>query len=138
MLGLGMELRPQHAWFAFGLAALCICVAVAYAVYENRRPATATAPPEPPAMFPLPAVRLPRPVQPAPPAAPAPKAPSPGTPPTAQLVQVYPGGWVWNPEWHDYYYWDHRWGDHRRPRRWREMDKWIYDDMPWKDPERRK
>ena len=127
-----MELQPRHAWFAFSLAVLCICGAVAYAVYESRRSGgggVTSAPLYPPAQ-PQPLLTYIPPKALSPPTAPAPKAASPGTPPTAQLVHVYPGGWVWNPAWHDYYYWDHLWGDHRRPRRWREMDKWIYDEVP--------
>lgn len=135
-------MRPQHAWLAFGLAVLCICVAVAYAVYQSRRSGGGVTTQPPYQDIPwftaqeyerLPKVPIPKPTRP--PAAPAPKAASPGTPPTAQLVQVYPGGWVWNPAWHDHYYWDHRWGDHRRPRRWREMDKWTREDQHW-DEER--
>lgn len=131
-----MELQPQHAWLALGLAVVCICAAVGYAVFQSRQagggptsePLYQVAAPEYVAPQVLTVPRAPRPLPER-----VPIAVSPGTPPTVQMVQVYPGGWVWNPYWHDHYYWDHRWGDNRRPRRWKETDKWTYDDLPERD-----
>lgn len=116
----------------FCLAALLALGAVGYAVWSGAR-TRATNP-----------VRLevvPRPVvfEPPPPAAPIAPAPvvapvsrpKPAPPPKVvtpvQLVQVQPGGWVWNPAWHDQLYWERRWGPHR----WDNLDDRKRGRVPW-------
>lgn len=119
----------KYAWVAFALAACCCIGALVYVFIDNARnkPKVRSAAPSAP-------VDVPRfvPVQRAdttatvPPSTTTPTLP-PATGPTAgQLVQVYPGGWVWNPGWHTRFYWDGR----VDPTRWDRV-QWSWWNTWW-------
>lgn len=128
-----MALQQHHAWIAFGLAAVCVAIAIVYALWENRKASKAQpmsvespsfeqpvyVPNEP--VAPVKQVRMAA-SPPPPPASPA----SPGLPPASRLVQVYPGGWVWNPYWHDRFHRDHRYGG-----KWQDHWDWRWGRDHW-------
>lgn len=132
----------QQAMLVFCLAAVVAVGGVAYAMWNNMssrppKPARIVPPPPPPPSYEAPPPSAPVVVPPPQP----PVQPKPATPPKpvtpVQLVKVYPGGWVWNPDWHDRFYWESRWG----PQRWdhwewrRGRDFWDgHGREPWDRP----
>lgn len=120
-----MEPKQQAVLFFCCAATLATC-AIMYAVWQNRRMQSSEVTPRPATT--RPPVALP-PSAPSVPASTLPKQPQPARKPTpvtpVQLVHVYPGGWVWNPEWHDRYYWRNR-----DPKRWDHWE-WKFGREHW-------
>lgn len=109
-----MAWDPQkNSWVLFGLAAICILSASLYA-WLNRGGSGASPPAsaddggdEPGFVDAMPAA----PVNPSPiPQIITTNAPTTNPPATGTVgvIPVYPGGWAWNPAWHNSYYWDMR------------------------------
>lgn len=114
----------MEPWLAFAMAMLCSSCAVAFAIVQNNRPTEPASPQTTSGSF----ARQPEFVErrasaPIVPSDTQPKKLPPiPAPPSVHLVPVYPGGWVWNPYWHDHFYWKSRLG---RPRdRWDDGDNW--------------
>jgi hypothetical protein len=133
-----MQMNQRYAWGAFGLAFLCVASALAFFWISGRKsrapqpmPPSFAEPEYIPASIPEPVV-MPKPAITKKPATLPPATPVQ----TKELVQVYPGGWVWNPYWHRwdarYNRWDPYW---RVPR-----DPYWYDRRdrhPWDRKHRR-
>ena len=135
-----MQVKQQHAWVAFGLAGVCIVVALAYAVWQNFKkspsPSSPLNPVASPPYFPVPEFRPASVVAPAAPAQPPKTNPaaSSGLPPVATMVQVYPGGWVWNPHWNDRFHRDYRYARRSDDWEWRWGREHGDDHRPWERP----
>lgn len=137
----------QQALILFCLASCCVSAAIAYSVWTNRE--FTRAPPQdntvqrvqqewPQFVAPPPPPRAPVATVPsAPPPKPKPATAKPVQPVTvAQLVEVYPGGFVWNPDWRPRFMRDHRWRHRDDELEWR-WGKHHWDTVgrePWEYP----
>lgn len=136
-----MEPR-QQAMIVFCLVVCVLSGAVGYAVWSNMQMKKSQVSVSPPQVMQV--VQAPPPPQApiitapsTPPPKPKPATAQPVQPVTvAQLVQVYPGGWVWNPDWRHRFHRDHRWRHHDDELEWRwGRDHWdAIGREPWERP----